>query len=121
MKEKIRPLYLELQGYLDQLTKAGVALIRTEGTWDNYHSAIDEINDITHDNYNKFKLKIKQLHNGDSYVDSDNFRIQIGGLILKLYGKHFSDEKNPLQRSGVRVSVAGAHRERLFVGSERDQ
>lgn len=104
MKEEIRPLYLELQGYLKQLSKNVNNIIKTEETWNNYHSVIDELNSLTGEDYNKFKLKINYINSNSfgnpyNYVNSDNFRFQLGGLIQKIYGSYFQDEKNPTDDS----------------------
>lgn len=101
MKEKIRPVYLELQGYLNQLSQLGdKSSIRTRATWDNYHSAISELNSIAGCNYDKFKLLIDvspgNFGQSYNYVDLTNFKFQLGGLIMKLYGKYFFEERNPL-------------------------
>jgi len=106
MQEKIRPIYLQLQGYLNQLPKSEdkYADVETKQTWEGYHRVIDNLSEILGENLDDFKLEIKS-GGGDSfqsrynYVNLNNFRFQLGGLISRLYGQYFSDERNPLDGS----------------------
>lgn len=95
-KEKIRPLYYEIQGYL---SNAPVALRSGEGLndsnlWEHYNQTIDELNIITEDKYDRFKVQPNQGALGP-FVFLDTFRMKIGGIISRLHGTYFSDEPAP--------------------------
>ena len=103
-KEKIRPIYSELQGYLSQAPE----IKDTNGcSYDfslinQYNETIEELNDISDKDYKRFKIEEKEIINrsGGSLGGSNLFRIstyrnKLGGLIAKLYGEYFSDEPAP--------------------------
>lgn len=104
MKDKIRPIYLELQGFLKELPKQETtsSSIRSEGVWNSYHRAIEELNSITGKNYDFAKVDIKKADSGFGipyFVSLTEFRLKLGGVISRLYAEYFSDEANPLDGS----------------------
>lgn len=104
MKEKIRPIYLEFQGFLKELPRleTSASIIRESGVWNSYHKEISELNSITGGNYDNAKLDIKNTQDGFSdpyYVSLAEFRFKLGGIISRLYAEFFSDERNPLDGS----------------------
>lgn len=104
MKEKIRPIYSEFQGFLKELPgeSGAYSAIRQEGIWSSYHESIKDLNGITGKNYDKFKVDIKVAGAGFStphYISLVEFKIKLGGLISRLYAEFFSNEKNPLDGS----------------------
>lgn len=105
MKEHLRPLYLRLQGYLNQLSKFENKSnqIESSGIWTGYHNTLAELSAITEETYDDFKLTIERgtrgLTNNPNYyqyVKLDNFLFQLAGLIGAIYGKYFFEERNPL-------------------------
>lgn len=119
MKEKIKPIYLQLQGYLTNLPEVGndYEVIKNKQTWEVYHETIDELSEITGESYDNFKLKIEINDNNFNKkygcVNLNNFRFQLGGLILRLYGKYFSDEKNPLDVSSSPITNISQNQNQL--------
>ena len=106
MEKKIRPIYLQLQGYLKQLppVNGDYSTIETKETWGGYHATLKELGEITGDSYDNFKLEVKRgggdgPTSGYQYINLNNFRFQLGGLISKIYGQYFLNEKNPLDGS----------------------
>jgi hypothetical protein len=104
MKENIRPSYSQLQGYLNQLSQVKITnnSVKSSGMWESYHNTLGRLTEITHEEYNDFKLEIKTARMGlnddykYNYVELDNFLFQLGGLITLLYGEYFFEERNPL-------------------------
>ncbi len=96
LKEKIRPIYSELQGYLSQAPKAekGYESVSEESIWEHYHSAIKELNDITEEDYDKFKVSPQRGQVG-CFVRVVEYRACLGGLISRLHGQYFPDEPAP--------------------------
>lgn len=102
MKEKIRPIYTELQGYLSQAPKKESGHIFESELWEQVNGAIDELNEISKSDYSKFKLQSKSIswnRNMRVVVDASDFRLKLNGLINRIYGKYFSDENPPF--SGI--------------------
>jgi len=98
MKEKIRPIYNELQGYLSQAPDKDKGYIFQKEVWEQVITTIDELNEISESNFDKFKPLPKSISwNGTmkQVIDSDNLRLKLNGLINRLYGQYFSDEISP--------------------------
>lgn len=98
MKNKIRPIYSELQGYLTQappIGEHGNTTTSDDTLWKQFNITIDELNIITGKAFTKFKvIKIERGQNGQ-YIKVSNYRQKLGGLISHLYGEYFSDEQSP--------------------------
>lgn len=96
--KNIRPIYSELQGYLNQapgIGEHGNSVARDNTLWEQYNSAIDELNTVSGADFNKFKVTgLKQGQFGTHIVVSE-LRIKLGGLIARLHGTYFSDEQAP--------------------------
>lgn len=100
MKDEIRPLYYELQGYLSQsptTENQHVQALYGESIWEQFHTTINELNQVTGENFDKFKITPL---NGTlrPFVRTSEYRSKLGGLISRLHGKYFSDEPSPLSR-----------------------
>jgi len=94
-KEKIRPIYSQLQGYLSQVPKADVeSQIYNSDLLNHYNKVIDELNNISGNNYEDFKLQPVLLHSRFRVL-VETYRSKLGGLISRLYGQFFSDEPAP--------------------------
>lgn len=97
MKEQVRPLYSELQGYLSQAP--GEASRQTEfyeeSNWGAFHSTISELNTLTGKNYDKFKVTPLHAGGGSQFVRVTEYRTKLSGLISRLHGEYFSDEREP--------------------------
>jgi len=104
-KEDIRPTYAELQGYLSQAPseeKSGP--IRDANLWNQVNETIDELNRISGEDYDRFKITPQRYeHNRIPYLDKDTYRSKLGGLISRLHGIYFSDEVAPF--SGIPSTV----------------
>lgn len=93
-KEKIGPIYSELQGYLSQAPKIrndidvsnNISLIK------QCNETIDELNNVSNKNYDRFKVKERDF---DGMFNITNYKSNLGGLIAKLHREYFSDEPAP--------------------------
>jgi len=99
-KEKIRSMYSELQGYLSQtlVPEKGYEVIDDNGFTDNLNAIIEELNELTGNDYNRNKLikKSRQTLSGSVYyVNVVEYRNKIGGLISRLHSEFFKDEPPP--------------------------
>lgn len=99
-KEDIRPIYQELQGYLSQAPGGDkIRIIYDDNLWEQVNQAIDELNSISGEDYNRFKMHTKQIRQGRegtcNVVDVGTYRAKLGGLISRLHGQYFSDEVAP--------------------------
>ncbi len=114
MKEEIRPLYSELQGCLKSLSHLSEnSVIKTAQDWDNFNKTIDELIELTGEDYTRFKLKpsipAQNAFGQAAFIKVNNFKIQASNLISRIYGKYFADEKNPLDGSPSTIINATQH------------
>ena len=96
LKEKIRPIYSELQGYLSQAPEIKDANGHSYdfSLIDQYNETIDELSDISNKDYNRFRIEEKEIinRNTGNFFRISTYRNKLGGLIAKLHGEYFSDE-----------------------------
>lgn len=92
-KEDVRPIYAELQGCLSQAPpgkdKNGVSRAPSDVILEHFNHVIDELNNVSNEDYNRFKLRT------GGWTNSLTYRTKLDGLISRLYGKYFSDEPAP--------------------------
>lgn len=106
IKNKIRPLYSEFQGYLSQAPTASSSTdsISDETMWNQYNEALKLLSDATEKDYSRFNIEPKSSRTSSgSYVRVNTYRQKISGLISNLYGEYFSDEIPPF--SGMPSTV----------------
>ena len=94
-KEKIRPIYSELQGYLSQAPEIKDAYGESNdlSLIEQHNGTIEELNDISNKNYNRFEIRGKEIKN--NFFKISTYRNKLGGLIARLYGEYFFDEPAP--------------------------
>jgi len=105
-KENIRPIYSELQGYLSQTSKEKSIsdAMYDAFIWDQFNTVIDELNSISGNNYDRFKINPKRASgSGSPFVQVLTYRSMLGGLISRLHGEFFSDEPPPF--SGMPTTI----------------
>lgn len=96
IKNKIRPIYYELQGYLDKAPNKDIFCSLQESVEDEINSSIDELNNIiSSDKYERFKIRSTPW-NDDIKIDIVFYKNQLIGLINRIYGEYFSEENPPL-------------------------
>lgn len=91
-KERIRPLYAELQGLLSQAPKG--TSIDNAAFWNHFNELIDELNDVSGKDYSRFKLT-PISGDGFYWLHTSIYCTKLGGLISRLHGEYFSDEVAP--------------------------
>lgn len=95
-KDKIRPIYSELQGYLSQAPGIkGSGVTHDSNFWSQYNSTIDELNNISDNNYDRFRISTERDGSGKQAMQIMTYRSKLGGLISRLHGEFFSDEQPP--------------------------
>lgn len=95
-RETIRPIYMELQGYLSQAPKPADRMeIYEETFWNQLNNAINLLNEITGNDYNRFAIEPKFETGVGKFIDLNAYRLKLGGLINNLYGQYFPDEAEP--------------------------
>ena len=99
MKDKVRPFYEELMGYLSQApTLKESSYLKDESLASQLHNCIDQLNQITGQDYSRFKVMVHP-DGDDSYVQNTEYRSKINGLIMNLHAQFFSDEPSPFSGS----------------------
>ena len=102
-KEKVKPIYSELQGYLSQAPKESPerpnAVTGDKLVWTQYNLTIDELNNVSGENYDRFKIQPKPNVRGSIYMGIIAYRSKLGGLISRLHAEYFSDEQAPLSET----------------------
>lgn len=103
MKDKVRPIYSELQGYLSQapVIKESYDTTDDKSLWQQFNNTIDELNSITGKDYSKFR--IIPLHEQSDYIRISEYRTKVSGLISRLHGEYFADEIAPFSGSPATV------------------
>ncbi|MFC1810380.1 hypothetical protein ACFLZH_02675 [Patescibacteria group bacterium] len=98
IKEKLRPVYQELNGlYSSSPTPDKQTTISDSPFWEYYHSIIDEIEEITGEKYDKYRMSVNRTdYPGGDFIHVITYHQKLSGLISRLYGKFFSTELNPL-------------------------
>ena len=100
-KKNIKPIYAELQGCLSQAPpgkdKDGVSREVSDDILNHFNHVIDELNNVTNEDYNRFKLRT------GGWTDSLTYRTKLSGLISRLHGQYFSNEVAPF--SGMPSTV----------------
>jgi len=96
-KEEVRPIYSELQGYLAQAPNTGDKIntaIYDEGFWEQFHNTINQLNEVTGKDYNRYKIEPLRGQMG-LFIRTLTYCQKLGGLIARLHGEYFSDEVAP--------------------------
>lgn len=113
MKDKIRPIYSELQGYLSQAPEATSGRERIyddTSLVEQLNSSIQELEQLSQKDYSRYKERVQTTPWNNSsrrYFDLLSYRSKLGGLISRLYGEYFSDELAPF--SGMPSTVINQH------------
>jgi hypothetical protein len=105
-KEKIRPIYSELQGYLSQAPTAKTSDDMTYDIklWEQYNNTVKILNEITHKNHDRFLIDSRDEDGiRQAYIYVSLYRQKLGGLIAALHAEYFSDEPAPF--SGMPSTV----------------
>lgn len=104
MKNKVRPLYSELQGYLSQTPpiKNNYDAISEPTFWEQINLTLDELSKATNKDYSKYKLT-SESGDGERFIRLTVVRLKLGGVISRLHGEYFSDESAPF--SGMPSTV----------------
>jgi len=107
MKEKIRPIYSELQGYLSQTpaVKDSSDWTSDSSFWNQYNNAIQELNDVSGKKYDRFKIQPEECDWSARVliIRISSYRNKLGGLISRLHAEYFSDEPTPF--SGMPTTI----------------
>lgn len=105
-KEKIRPLYSELQGYLSQapsVSEQRNAYIYDKALWNQYNDCVNLLSQISGKDYSRFCVTAQRLGSGSVIVPLVTYRQKLGGLITRLHGEYFSDESAPFSGSPATI------------------
>ena len=104
-KEKIKPIYGELQGYLSQApADGGVSYDMLE----QVNQAIENLSRVTGEDYTRFKMVSKvEPDESPMYaaLDTELYRSKLNGLIMYLHGQYFSKERTPFSGEPSTVIV----------------
>lgn len=108
MKDKVRPLYLQLMGILSQTPSYDSAhtTISSHEIWENYNNMVDRLNTIIGEDYNSFKItpKAENWNGSVQYVVNGTlFRQQLNGLINYLHGQYYNNERPPFSGEATAV------------------
>ena len=96
MKNKVRPIYFELQGYLSQAPSREIGSIYQERMWQQHNKVIDELEEITGKKYDRYRLSPTKL-NDRLMITPQEYRTILGGIISRLYGEYFMEELSPIK------------------------
>jgi len=103
-RDQIKPIYQELQGYLQSIPTISDPFANTNdhGMWKRYNQSIEELNKIVVSDgkdYSKFLIEPIVNANGGSFIRLLNLKNSIGGLVDRIHGDYFTDESRPFTNS----------------------
>ena len=100
-KDKLRPIYYELQGYLSAIQAPKQIFDSTHNAriWEQFNKAVDILSKEAGEDFSRFKISPRHSEHSGQYVEINEYRQIASGLISFLHGKYYSDEPSPL--SGV--------------------
>jgi len=98
-QEDIRPIYHELQGYVSKAPSSDtISFLKDHELWESANQAIEELNKITGEDYNRFKMVPKKRGQGIGYLlEMNTYRGKLAGLIARLHGEYFASEAAPFK------------------------
>ena len=103
-QEDIRPIYHELQGYVSKAPSSDTTgYIQDPELWESANKAIEELNKITGEDYNRFKMVPEKKGGVRCLLEKNTYRGKLAGLIARLHGKYFASEAAPF--SGMPSTV----------------
>lgn len=100
MKDKVKPIYFELQGYLSQAPEREKGLIFEKEVWTQHNKTIGELEEITGKKYDRYRINPESTDwNGvmRQCITCQAYRTILGGLISRLHGEYFPDEISPIR------------------------
>lgn len=97
IKQKIYPIYKELQGYLSQCPTADKAYYQHNSFyWSQLNGSVEQLSVITDEDYSRFKVAVIHNNDGDGeHIETNEYRLKLNGLIMNLKGKYFPEEADP--------------------------
>jgi len=96
-QEDIRPIYHELQGYVSKAPSSDkISTINDAELWESANQAIEELNRISGEDYNRFKMNPQRGQLGQ-FLNKDTYRTKLAGLIARLHGEYFTREPAPFK------------------------
>ena len=116
-KEKLRPLYSELQGYLSQapdISDRTNVYIYTKSIWEQYNETIKLLNQLSDKDYSRFCVTTVRLGGGSIVLPLVAYRQKLGGLINSLHAEYFSNEQAPFSGSPNMVVTQSQQQNQTF-------
>jgi hypothetical protein len=97
-KETIRPIYEELQGYLQQ---GATADAYNHGLWQSYHRTIALLSELSGEDFSRFRVTVIPHSTYQhvplaEHIDPTEYRAKLAGLVRYLHGKYFPNEAYPV-------------------------
>ncbi len=98
--EKIKAIYGELKGYLDQapVYEQSSHYLSDETLWEQYNACITELTEVSEEDYSRFLIggsSLISLHGGKKGLPLSVYKQRLGGIIGALHSTYFSQEKPP--------------------------
>ena len=104
IKNKVRPIYEELQGYLEKAPEHYYEY--NSYYWTQIDDCIQRLNEITGNNYDKFKITvIPSAQRDEPHMDTNEYKSKVNGLIRNLQGTYFNDDNPPVGSPLVAVNT----------------
>jgi hypothetical protein len=105
-KEEIRPVYTELQGCLSQVPLVDKCKVMHDAEmWEHVNGIVDELSQLSGEDYSRFRIIPKVSRQSPAHVTMCVYRTQLNRLIMRLYGKYFSDEPSPFGGAPQMVNI----------------
>lgn len=104
IKNKVRPIYSELQGMLSQAPKVDGYMYRDQKElWERFNYLLQKLQEITQDKeYGNLQIN-PRIDDTELIVTASEYRGKVSGLISRLHGTYFYNEPAPF--SGISAQV----------------
>lgn len=98
MKDELRPIYSELKGLLfNAPSKGDIIYNEQKNIWEKFNLLVDQSKSISKDEYfETFRIVPTPSHGGGSHLYAQTYLSNLSGLVSRLHGSYFSDERDPL-------------------------
>jgi hypothetical protein len=117
IKNKVRPLLGRLEGYLKNPPLGISGDIYESTVWEQYNRSIQELNNVTGEDFDGFLLHPKSSLYGqhEQVVSSETFKFSLSGLIEELKAHYFIDELKPDNNTGIHISQSQSQTQEMHI------
>lgn len=117
IKNQVRPLLGRLEGYLKNPPLGISGDIYESTVWEQYNRSIQELNNVTGEDFDGFLLhpKLSLYGQHEQIVSSETFKFSLSGLIEELKAHYFNDELKSDNNTGIHISQSQSQTQEMHI------